>query len=44
MNELLESGHWTLVRMNTGHWPMFSQPAELALILAGAAGAAGAAG
>ncbi|MEV0988447.1 alpha/beta hydrolase [Streptomyces sp. NPDC049949] len=44
VNELLESGHWTLVRMNTGHWPMFSQPAELALILAGAAGAAAAAG
>ncbi|MFF4847106.1 alpha/beta fold hydrolase [Streptomyces sp. NPDC001194] len=44
VSELVESGHWTLVRMNTGHWPMFSQPAELALILAGAAGAAGAAG
>ncbi|GHE47188.1 alpha/beta hydrolase [Streptomyces vinaceus] len=35
---LLEGERWTLVRVDTGHWPMFSQPAELARILAGAAG------
>ncbi|WP_043670145.1 alpha/beta fold hydrolase [Streptomyces xylophagus] len=33
VGELVESGRWELVRMNTGHWPMFSQPRELALIL-----------
>ena len=31
--ELLKSEHWRLVEMNTGHWPMFSQPRELARIL-----------
>ncbi|MFF1721237.1 alpha/beta fold hydrolase [Streptomyces sviceus] len=32
--ELLKSEHWELVEMDTGHWPMFSQPVELARILA----------
>ncbi|WP_406305329.1 alpha/beta hydrolase [Streptomyces sp. NBC_00885] len=36
--ELLTSGHWKLVTMDTGHWPMFSQPRELAQILLDAAG------
>jgi pimeloyl-ACP methyl ester carboxylesterase len=31
--ELLKSDRWDLVEMNTGHWPMFSQPKELARIL-----------
>ncbi|MBC9724843.1 alpha/beta fold hydrolase [Streptomyces sp. TRM68367] len=31
--EALKSEHWTLVEMATGHWPMFSQPRELARIL-----------
>jgi hypothetical protein len=31
--ELLTSKHWRLVEMDTGHWPMFSQPLELARIL-----------
>ncbi|MCI2422749.1 alpha/beta hydrolase [Saccharopolyspora sp. K220] len=31
--ELLKSEHWRLVEMDTGHWPMFSQPHELARIL-----------
>jgi pimeloyl-ACP methyl ester carboxylesterase len=31
--ELLTSETWRLVDMKTGHWPMFSQPAELAQIL-----------
>ncbi|NUK73881.1 alpha/beta hydrolase [Streptomyces lunaelactis] len=31
--ELLTSKHWRLVEMDTGHWPMFSQPHELAQIL-----------
>jgi pimeloyl-ACP methyl ester carboxylesterase len=31
--KLLTSEHWRLVEMNTGHWPMFSQPRELARIL-----------
>ncbi|MFD6360214.1 alpha/beta fold hydrolase [Streptomyces roseolus] len=31
--ELLNSKHWRLVEMNTGHWPMFSQPRELAQVL-----------
>jgi pimeloyl-ACP methyl ester carboxylesterase len=35
---LLRSEHWRLVRMDTGHWPMFSQPHELAQILIDAAG------
>ncbi|GAA1372718.1 alpha/beta fold hydrolase [Streptomyces beijiangensis] len=30
-------GRWELVRMDTGHWPMFSQPHELAQILLKAA-------
>jgi len=32
---LLTSERWQLVTMNTGHWPMFSQPRELAKILLG---------
>ncbi|GAA0659987.1 alpha/beta fold hydrolase [Streptomyces thermocarboxydovorans] len=36
VNELLHSDRWELVRMNTGHWPMFSRPRELARILAAA--------
>lgn len=31
--ELLKSERWRLVEMETGHWPMFSQPHELARIL-----------
>lgn len=31
--ELLKSEHWHLVTMDTGHWPMFSRPLELAGIL-----------
>lgn len=31
--ELLTSDNWRLVTMATGHWPMFSQPAELARVL-----------
>ncbi|MEV0254925.1 alpha/beta hydrolase [Streptomyces sp. NPDC050732] len=31
--ELLKSEHWRLVEMDTGHWPMFSQPRELARVL-----------
>ena len=31
--ELLKSENWRLVEMDTGHWPMFSQPRELARIL-----------
>jgi pimeloyl-ACP methyl ester carboxylesterase len=38
--ELLKSEHWELVEMNTGHWPMFSQPVELARILAESASTA----
>lgn len=34
--ELMKSDKWRLVEMNTGHWPMFSQPEELARILLGA--------
>lgn len=30
---LLTSPHWRLVQLDTGHWPMWSQPAELAQIL-----------
>ncbi|MEV8063630.1 alpha/beta hydrolase [Streptomyces antimycoticus] len=37
--ELLKSEHWRLVEMDTGHWPMFSQPRELARILLRCAGA-----
>ncbi|MGW2279575.1 alpha/beta fold hydrolase [Streptomyces sp. NPDC001770] len=32
--ELLKSDRWRLVEMETGHWPMFSQPRELARVLA----------
>ena len=32
-DQLVASGRWELVRMNTGHWPMFSQPRELARVL-----------
>lgn len=35
--ELLNSERWRLVTMDTGHWPMFSRPRELAQILLGAA-------
>ncbi|MGI8333808.1 alpha/beta fold hydrolase [Actinomadura scrupuli] len=38
---LLTSEHWRLVEMDTGHWPMFSQPRELARILLAEAAAAG---
>jgi pimeloyl-ACP methyl ester carboxylesterase len=31
--ELLSNDRWRLVEMNTGHWPMFSQPHELARVL-----------
>ena len=31
--KLLTSDTWRLVTMDTGHWPMFSQPTELARIL-----------
>ncbi|MEV4200282.1 alpha/beta fold hydrolase [Micromonospora globbae] len=36
---LLKSDRWRLVEMDTGHWPMFSQPSELARILLDAADA-----
>ncbi|MCX5380668.1 alpha/beta fold hydrolase [Streptomyces sp. NBC_00091] len=35
---LLTGEHWRLVEMDTGHWPMFSRPGELARILLDAAG------
>ncbi|RDG34959.1 alpha/beta fold hydrolase [Streptomyces corynorhini] len=35
---LLRGERWRLVRMDTGHWPMFSRPRELARILLDAAG------
>ncbi|MDX2699061.1 alpha/beta fold hydrolase [Streptomyces ipomoeae] len=31
--EALKSDRWRLVEMDTGHWPMFSRPRELAAIL-----------
>ncbi|MFF1301361.1 alpha/beta fold hydrolase [Streptomyces sp. NPDC058307] len=34
VKELLKSECWELVEMDTGHWPMFSRPGELARILA----------
>ncbi|WP_103528437.1 alpha/beta fold hydrolase [Streptomyces sp. SM12] len=34
---LLTSDRWRLVRMETGHWPMFSRPRELADVLLEAA-------
>ncbi|MBT2508040.1 alpha/beta hydrolase [Streptomyces sp. ISL-98] len=36
--KLLTSDRWRLVEMDTGHWPMFSQPHELARIFLDAAG------
>ncbi|KJK55571.1 alpha/beta fold hydrolase [Saccharothrix sp. ST-888] len=35
--ELLNSEHWRLVELDTGHWPMFSRPRELARTLLDAA-------
>ncbi|MEV7781532.1 alpha/beta fold hydrolase [Kitasatospora sp. NPDC088351] len=35
--ELLKSAHWRLVELDTGHWPMFSGPRELARLLGGLA-------
>ncbi|MEW1720604.1 alpha/beta fold hydrolase [Streptomyces sp. NPDC093109] len=35
--KLLTGEHWRLVELDTGHWPMFSRPRELAGILLGAA-------
>ncbi|MGO4748464.1 alpha/beta hydrolase, partial [Streptomyces sp. 2MCAF27] len=35
---LLKSERWRLVEMDTGHWPMFSRPQELARILCEAVG------
>ncbi|MFI9600292.1 alpha/beta fold hydrolase [Streptomyces sp. NPDC052043] len=35
--EVLKSEHWELVDMDTGHWPMFSRPRELAQVLVEAA-------
>lgn len=34
VQEALKSPRWTLVELPTGHWPMLSQPADLAKILA----------
>ena len=31
--ELLKSDRWELVELDTGHWPMFSSPRELAAVL-----------
>jgi pimeloyl-ACP methyl ester carboxylesterase len=31
--QLLSSERWRLITMDTGHWPMFSQPSELARTL-----------
>ncbi|GLW46686.1 hypothetical protein Stsp02_23480 [Streptomyces sp. NBRC 14336] len=38
--ELLKSPRWNLVELDTGHWPMFSRPRELARILGASAGEA----
>ncbi|MFF9126914.1 alpha/beta fold hydrolase [Streptomyces sp. NPDC014889] len=35
--EALKSERWELVEMDTGHWPMFSRPRELARVLVEAA-------
>ncbi|MER6443637.1 alpha/beta fold hydrolase [Streptomyces venezuelae] len=35
--ELLGSKNWRLITMDSGHWPMFSQPRELARVLLDAA-------
>jgi pimeloyl-ACP methyl ester carboxylesterase len=37
VTEALRGGRWELVELNTGHWPMFSTPRELAGILGAAA-------
>ncbi|MEU0157290.1 alpha/beta hydrolase [Streptomyces sp. NPDC006261] len=37
--ELLKGERWELVTMETGHWPMFSRPRELARVLLEVAGA-----
>lgn len=42
--ELAKARYVDLVDIDSGHWPMFSQPAELARLLADAAGAARSAG
>ena len=42
--ELIARANWTLAEMDTGHWPMFSRPGELAQILLDAAGGASRAG
>ncbi len=39
--ELARAKHLELVDIDSGHWPMFTQPAELARILAGCADKAG---
>jgi pimeloyl-ACP methyl ester carboxylesterase len=36
--ELLKSDSWELVELDTGHWPMFSQPHALARLLDAAGG------
>jgi hypothetical protein len=36
--ELLKSDSWEYVELDTGHWPMFSQPHALARILDAAGG------
>lgn len=36
--DLLKNDSWNLVTMNTGHWPMFSRPRELAALLGATAG------
>ncbi|MFE0681069.1 alpha/beta fold hydrolase [Streptomyces sp. NPDC058961] len=33
VTRLLTNEHWRLIEMDTGHWPMFSRPHELARIL-----------
>ena len=40
---LASSERWHLVELNTGHWPMFSQPEELGRLLLDAAGPSAAA-
>lgn len=37
--KLLTSGRWRLIELDTGHWPMFSRPRELAQVLLDMAGA-----
>ncbi|MFG1910556.1 alpha/beta fold hydrolase [Kribbella sp. NPDC048928] len=37
VREKLESPHWELVELQTGHWPMLSQPEALAQLLSAAA-------